>query len=754
MIVLIYFRKIEKEKKMKRLFAIMLCLALCLSMQVILKADDTIVATNLHDYEVVKDLCWLNEELYMLGSFGVYKWTAEKQQPKLVLDLSEAHDFEHMEQRPDDVDQALAWDSAIQYIFTDETHLISLHPYSGILYRIIDGELCTWETMPDNVLFTEKDGFKVYRGIKDVVWQNDKLYLLLPVINTEEREKYELVSFDPHDQSIANYSFSGLQTIYRGKKGNLLAEIKSSNSSDEVIYAEIDVSTSEAVIGNIIFREKNGIDGVVWCDQLSGYLYSEPGMIYLGNGRDTANVKGYIPTSFANGYSADCSDKGLYAYSNGAYVFIRNIYGSNDTEAKILNILGSVDPNIIVQFSIENPDIAVIVDNQGNIDEKMLQTVFTHDDDTDIYISQVPGAFASLKDKGFASSLSQSERLTAKAREFYPEIQKVLFQDGELLAYPLTFSPSTWTLNIDWWNKFDLGDYPLNYEELTEDIAKWVENFAEDNPDYVLFDNQQDLNMYVTSIIKEYILQNEEAMGEAFSFNTDEFKRVMMAVIKHKDAFLSSTEYYGMPILSSYYQGFGVFASDGCNNIMIAPPAFDKNDQQLVSAQMDLLIVNPASDNIEKAIRFIEFCADSTDITMLYMMCPGLDMPVRSKQIEKRLSIVSSELEELERSLESVADDKKESLLLEIQNKTKNINYLNENVWEISSESIENYKEIGSKLHIPYRSQYFKNDSLGGLTSIISIVNRFCDQGLDESTLSQMIAELDHIVRMMHMESM
>lgn len=144
------------------------------------------------------------------------------------------------------------------------------------------------------------------------------------------------------------------------------------------------------------------------------------------------------------------------------------------------------------------------------------------------------------------------------AKQLYPAIQNVIFEQDALMGYPITLRPMSWTVNETRWNEIGLGEYPLTYEQLFSYIAIWLDEYAVEYPDETLSDFQQSsISMIVDSLIKEYIILNETPESQ-LTFNTPAFRQVLQCLCEHSALLIGGKRTRGMPLLFSYYQAFWI----------------------------------------------------------------------------------------------------------------------------------------------------------------------------------------------------
>lgn len=700
--------------------------------------------TQMHAYETATSLCFIEDALYMLGSYGVYAY--KDNELTTVVDLSGAYTYRFRQDRPEDEEQALAWEQAIGYLFTDGQSLYGLHPYSGKIYQMGDAQFNAVSELPDDLLYVASEGF--FREIKGTAFDRGKLFLLLGTDDYEDYEKTELIAFDLVSQEYETLSPEGIRSISAGPEGKLLAFIE----ADESAIWQYDVASDALEKQLVLIKEGDTPAGMACYDEKPVY-YSQ-NRVVLAEGVDQSFVKAYLPVMYSFGSTqAACSKRGIYAYPDSNYVFLRDISIEGEANQKVLTLMGDVSPDIMINFSIENPDIAIVSVQSLNVNE-LQQAAFSQDNSVDLFVLSAPGNFAAMREKGYIASLNGNEALTADAKTLYPAIQEVIFDGDTLTGYPISINPQAWTVNETQWKNLGLGEYPTTYDELFEKIALWLDAYANDYPEYTLSDMQQmGTGSLVSSIVQAYIAQME-SQKEQVTFDTADFRANLQSVSDHIDLIAEEHEQWGMALLSSYNMGFGTSYADQDMMSMLVPPTVKADGVQSLIADVNVLSVNAASNQIDEATKFIEYCATHLPNVTRYMLHPDLNEPIESATYKSRVTTLQEELKALEARLENAEDDKKYEIEEEIVQKQLTIDYVSENKWDISPESIDIFRAVAQNMYIPYRSALLSKGSGGGYDTLLSVVYQHCSESFSAEKIEALIADLNRVSTMIYLESM
>ena len=712
--------------------------------------DTTLDLSSVSQYENTRSLCWVGDTLYILGANAIYKWDMQNATPNVFYDLTSMTQFQYMQNEPQDPALADLWRKSVGYLFTDNNQLFGIHPYSGSIYMITEEKMELISTLPADYLLVESDTIPLYRDIIGGVKSDQEVYLLLTSDNAEEQESTEMICIDLNTESVRTCTPQNIYAIFSDDNGKLLIAQRNEQGGYNVsLYNPESDSLGAPIMSSAEFPA----DGLAWYAHMGQLICYDNGRVTCSEADGTSKVKAYIPnTQLISNVNAACSSNGLYAYPVGKYIFIRNIATEREVEPKVLNILGNVKPDLIIEFASANPDITVTQIPSTGADQ-LMQAIMTGDANVDLIVTTAPGTFADIKNKGYISPLNDDSALVDMAKQLYPAIQNVIFEQDALMGYPITLRPMSWTVNETRWNEIGLGEYPLTYEQLFSYIAIWLDEYAVEYPDETLSDFQQSsISMIVDSLIKEYIILNETPESQ-LTFNTPAFRQVLQCLCEHSALLSEENEQWGMPLLFSYYQGFGYSYNDSDKTKMISAPKLETSSPSIMSADIEVMCINAAPEQQEAARKFISFYAQNLDITTQYMMNPNLNEPYRNPSYETRISIASEEIDLLKKEIETASSQQQAKLMDELSQQELKLQSLINNQWQISPESISVYRELAESLTIPYQSSYLGNGENGGYRAINDVIHQFCDNGIDESEIDAFISELDRVTYMVFMEN-
>ena len=698
--------------------------------------------TEMQRYEMADSLCWIDDSLYVLGNKGVYSWKSGSEKMNTVIDLAVASNYDYVQDCPEDESEAAVWNQMLQLIFTDGEALYGLHPYSGTIKKIEGNTQTDVAEIQQEYLYSED--MEAYREIRQAVYADKKLYLLLGTDTYEEYDKTELCAFDLDTSEMELVDIEGVNAIMLGAEGTLLIQTNDALSS----AAQYDVESGTLGEEVLTVGEDERIAGVAWDAVDQRYVRFVQGQVVTCDANGNEIAKAYIPVFDATeNVPAACSATGLYALANGRYIFIRDITGDEAASQTILTVAGYLNPDMLIQFSLDNPDIAVLQSAQS-----AQNAALSGDYTVDMFTLTAPGDFAAMKEKGYLASM-QDGQLRDWSKTLYQEIQNVICSGEELLAAPIAINVNSWTMDETMWNELELGEYPTNYDELFEKIAVWLDDYASEYPDYTLSDIQQNgMETLVAAVMKDYIIQSADQGGQ-FTFKTDAFRNVLMSIAAHAELLSDEHDQWGMPILSSYSQGFGVSYNDSHRVVMMLPPALNADGEQAMNTEIEVLAIHNASKNKDIAEKFIAWYVAHLSNTVSYELSPEKNKPIENPNYPIRVQEVADELQDLKKKLEETDDpDKQADHEEQIFRKENQLEGLADMQWSISQESIDCYRSVAKDMKIAYESPFFGSSDGGGMQAVNEVIAKFCEDGLVESEVDGLISELDRVTFMVSME--
>ena len=214
--------------------------------------------TEMQRYEMADSLCWIDDSLYVLGNKGVYSWKSGSEKMNTVIDLAVASNYDYVQDCPEDESEATVWNQMLQLIFTDGEALYGLHPYSGMIKKIEGNAQTDVAEIQREYLYSED--MEAYREIRQAVYADKKLYLLLGTDTYEEYDKTELYAFDLDTSEMELVDIEGVNSIMLGAEGTLLIQ------TNDALSSAVQYDVESGTLGEEILTvgEDERIAGVAW----------------------------------------------------------------------------------------------------------------------------------------------------------------------------------------------------------------------------------------------------------------------------------------------------------------------------------------------------------------------------------------------------------------------------------------------------------------------------------------------------------
>ncbi|MEF9878757.1 MAG: hypothetical protein RR975_04960 [Clostridia bacterium] len=677
----------------------------------------------------------------MLGNETIYQWCVGDAQPQVYWQQIGIVNYRHQETAPEDESEHILWQKAISYLTTDGASLYAWQPHSGHLFRVQGEALTLVASVPLCVLSYVSDGQTVYRELRQVAMQGNRLYLLLGTDDPSDWEKTTLLCLDKQTEQMTVLSTENIKKFVIVNENALIVSLYDREKNLNAFHL-LSAANGELQSPFLSLAGNQPVgDMSFWKEHL---LLCTSGQITGYDRMGASNVMAYAPISAYGNSKTACNESGVCAAADGGYVFIRDL--TQQPQMTVLHIMGNVEPNTFIRFSLLNPDIAIVTLPQ-RAEEAIQQSALSSNGDVDLYVVEAPGIYAQLKVKGYLAPLNASNEVVERARLLYPCIQETLMAGERLMAYPIGMSTESWTQNQTLWERFALGEVPKTYAELLDLMERWHNDYWEENPDYSLVDLFDGASGCIKLLVKEYLLQ---CGSEYPDFTRKDFRDAMLDIIAHQDLLNASAETNGMPIVYTYYQGFGIGYNDDEQTRMMLMPAIHDTETQKLSGTLTLLTMSSACTQQEAALRFIAFCAEHVDMQTQYMMNPTLNTPLRRDNHNERLAELYEEKAALGTRLTAADDTAALELKDTIAQKDAQIASVKED-WLISSESINNYRSVAQQLEIPYDTPFF--GASAGFNALEMVIDTACEQKLSETTLDSLLENLNRVARMVMLEN-
>ena len=433
----------------------------------------------------------------------------------------------------------------------------------------------------------------------------------------------------------------------------------------------------------------------------------------------------------------------------------------------VLRIAGGFyDTELLGGFCAAHPEIAVeLEDTYYYQAEDIRQNMTSGDSACDLYaLYFTEGSYDALRRKGFCADLSSSETLMAAVDSMYPFVQDVLTQDGKLHAVPLNGSATTlgyYTAALD---KVGLtaDDLPTSLWGLLDFIEVWYEDYADEYPEIQLFEYSTDHYSSLLNLIFKAQMAACDREGTALTLDTPVVSKLLSRLEQLKPILqeMSSGEDENMAFsfISSDSADFvrALFSVHadclpnryGHNPAYEATPlllSLDEGMEPALHMNLSGMILNPASNNAEAAVTFLEYVVERMPADRRIALEPGYNEPCELEYYESNRQSILRWIADMEKSMADAPEEDRAMYEENLQYAREELQRMEETRWAIDKEDIAVYRNLASALVVPTSNPFY-----GSSPQMTSLLQRFSDGQL---SADQFVKEFSRIYQMIEMEN-
>ena len=615
------------------------------------------------------------------------------------------------------------------------------------------------------------------RIVEQALVQDGKLYaLVLQYSGGDVLNTYELVGIDLADGAVAVLETPGAQGVCSYTPGFLLL-LRGTQENTMVLSA---YETASGVLKDIPYalpalKEKGTIGGIAYDSTSDRILFTAQNQVWASQSGGQFAVVAYVPVRLATARNYGCIlPGGLYAVSdNGCYV--RNT-DQVQTKAPALHIqAGYLPAPIQKDFGKENPDIPVVEITALANAETIAKEVTTGSSVVDIYQIVLDHAFRALAEKGYVADLSASEIIAADFLNMSSVAQAALSNPlGKPVAYPVNIFLYEMGINTGFW-KLAFGDAPepATYEEFLDAWLQWEAEIAEEYPEIDFVENF-DHAYWARQIIEAYVQQYEVA-GEPLDFESPVLRGALEKLEAVREARENKSRNVDFLDMDEWGERRGIFTITfpeplrndenpelafrstfiydiDPNATKPCPLVFEEGQSPTVRAGVMLWVVNPNSQNMEWALRFIEYATrQRNNPQVYYTMHPDASEPLEVADFQARVASMEERLSDYQSRLEGSQGDSR----LDIEDGIKYIESWLANRetvrWEISEKSIAQYRQLEPSIRFFENSLYLGSAGNSVQMQIQNLCSRYAQRQLN---LDAFMNELSSKMQMVYAEEM
>ena len=346
------------------------------------------------------------------------------------------------------------------------------------------------------------------------------------------------------------------------------------------------------------------------------YMANDNG-IYTSRNGEAFHLKMKLPTD-CMWVEGSVTQSGQYVYiCSGIWVMTAGGSSADATSNTLRLRTLSGDPVLRNAFAASHPQVLLdwqTVDDLTAAD--IADAIRGGDYATDIFSVNVDGAFASLVEKGFVSPMTNQDILDSVAR-MYPGLAECLKDSqGRVIAYPWdVYVRGTWEVNEPLWEKyFGSAAYPTTWREF---FTMMLEFEDMENDDGDLFLMTWDYEWMTNQVLTAYIVEMEQK-GQTVNFTDAALRDTLNTLWQIRTSLLErgidsydeadifwDSESIGDHSIFWPTQSYSSHSSFLGMKNALPPFTFSKGEAPVFQGGMQVMIVNPASQNKALAEEFI-----------------------------------------------------------------------------------------------------------------------------------------------------
>lgn len=666
-------------------------------------------------------------------------------------------------------------DSPVNFLLAWDGRLMGLETTTGILYpiEVMDGVLSLGEgiALPWDSMMQDMGGFSFTRQINSPFILDGVLYMLRA---TDDYMTYQPIAIDLGTLALREYKGDGITAMVPYKDGKALL-VQYEKMED--IYnpdATPDLSLLDFATGDIqkaMDLASSGGSGLAYDDETDTAYYISNGEIFAVEGLRDVRLAGYVPPTFLSmSQSAVVLPGNVYVFAGtdgGAHVR----YVGKDKEVLTALKINNPQEYLYQAFAKKYADLPIVI-RDGSFDsgEKLMQDMMGGG--SDIYgldISLIN--FKNLRDKGYATALSQSDVLKDAVSKMYPFIKDLVEKGGELFAFPVTLEGNLFGYNPEALKVLGITeeDLPKTIPQMLDFISRWEEDYGLDHANMSLFEGEgvTDPKEYFLAYIMEMYEAYYSGLGETLTYDTPLFKALLEALEVADLSGLQNDEARqavngvtfstaavtvigsaneGPKSLFTWYQQMTINEYGAMGGYKPLELSLEEGMEPINPVTLRLYVVNPFTDNKDSAIRYLEYLAGEMEQSNKLNMMPEYNEPLKNPYYEDSMK----ELEKERKSLEAQLGEAKEEDKRAIEQSIKEIDQVME--WQkgmefwVDAEAISAYRLLAEHAAVMQFSPLYGGD---GGAELRSLITRFRE---GQMNAEQFIKGLEQKLRLMQME--
>lgn len=767
----------EELNDMKKLISAALCVALLLCSLTAAMADDRINASffgknpETDRYDVnCQSAVSIGDTLYVLAD-GVYRWSPGDAQPvKLLGDI-----MTELYANETEADIQVAFSR----LFTDESALYGLSIGTGDIYALNDkGDAMEAEKLIKidiSDMNTKTDSYMSFMNTAATFAREGLLYILGE--NQEKGDGMKLLRFDiKTGERMADVDMQGAIGLCPYKDGKLLLHTNNEKGEYDEVNDVMRPSQLFAYDPQTDTREHicDLKDGNACCVQ---YAPESDTVVYIrgsvvsslplsgGEERVSAYLAGNVWRGSDGGVCLlSC---GMIAVADYEGLTLRGLDmpGVENGALVVSGEYGSEEHRAVLAA---RPDISVAINDSWYNDLEAITTAMLSSDAA-VDVMKLDSSYSPLDkliDKGYALCLSDYPEIMETAGRIDPRFLEPYMRDGKLYAVPCGIYANSLGYNAETLAELGLteDDLPKTYPEFFDFVANYMYDYGEDNPDISLFQDMSVKQSLGQRYQTDYISWQLHKDGK-IAFDTEVYRDALkaMADIDYKefdpyelmgDDVWSDEEtmndYWSRPYLFTMYaDASSPYQYREGNEMQPLLLSITAEDEPIVTAMLDVLIINPRTSRMEQAVTYLAEYVKHIDPARAIALFPDVNEPIVNKSYEKDKAELQKYYDGLLKSLESADAENKASLQESIDYAKKELDGYEKYKYNVSADMLEGFRTKLAPYMLAARQTPVTDYGDDG-NMFYNLSQQYNSGAID---LDKYVREMDNRIRMIQLEN-
>ena len=586
-----------------------------------------------------------------------------------------------------------------------------------------------------------------------------------------------IYAFDPQAGTIRYLnSVRDIQLATPYKDGQILIEMYNYNQPQKArFYAFDPVAEASTLLAEVETVNESAYDGVAYSEETGLVYYASKGMLMsmdLQTGK-TVEVSD-IPVS-VYGDCAKILSGTHYVCTSYDGTCVRNLDPALKSDAflKVYNgSYASVVNSAYYSFSNINGSITPVVYSTYTADTQILENMMNRVAEPDIYCLSVQSqAYSAIRSRGYMADFNGSKTLCELVDAMYPAFRDEFISNGDHVAIPVELYGYCLGFNTEALTRLGLtaDDIPTNWSDLLNWFADGLPALMSEDDTVSLCwrDETADECRYeLFGMIMSSYIEYLDNVGWEKGFNTPELRSLLEKLDRIDFTVLGQPEespydengnYISPRPASGMYVENAVSLLDGYSGFALGymysgstpvPMAISPDSPRLMPVTMYVAFINPFTKHYDEAVQFLECVAGCLDARILMNLRDDMNDPVPNKHYEENLESAMTWLDEITAQLETAEPSEKQSLEEQLEWAKQNVEWAENNRYDISPEQIAWYRANAECLQVEQYNPLYSGESSDELYETIE---KYRQRTI---TSAELLQRIDKTLRMMILEGM